>query len=96
LAISSAHPYLKNTNESYEVNVTGAKEMALYFEKFDTERGYDKVTLLDRAGNKLAEMSGSLDEAYSVTISGDYVKVVFTADDSVEKYGFDLTKVAYR
>jgi len=96
LAVSSAHPYLKNTNETFEVSVAGAKEMALYFEKFDTERGYDKVSFFDRAGKKLAEMSGSADESYSVTITGDYVKLVFTADDSVEKYGFDLTKVAYR
>lgn len=96
LAISSAHPYAKRANESWEVNVPGAKEIALYFQRFDTERNYDKVTLYDRAGAKVAEISGALDDSFSPVINGDYVRIVFTSDDSVERYGFDLTKVAYR
>lgn len=96
LAISTAHPYGKKANEVFEVEVPGAKEIALYFEKFETEKGYDKVSLVDRNGNILAALSGSLDDSFSPTIAGDYVKVIFTSDDSVEKYGFDLTKVAYR
>lgn len=96
LDISTAHPYLKKSNETFEVEVAGAKEIALYFEKFDTEKGYDKLTLQDRDGNVLAVLSGMLDGSYSPVISGDYVKLTFSSDDSVEKYGFDLTKVSYR
>lgn len=95
-AISSAHPYAKKTKETFELDVPGAKEISLYFSRFDTERNYDKVTLYDRAGNKVAEMSGNFDDSYSPAISGDYVRLVFTSDDSVENYGFDITKVAYR
>ncbi len=96
LSISSPHPYVKKSNETYEVKVDGAKEIALYFTKFDTEKGYDKLTLLDKAGVKIGEISGNNDDSYSATISGDYVKLVFTSDDSVEKYGFDISKVSYR
>jgi subtilisin family serine protease len=96
LAISTAHPYGKNAKESFVVEISGAKEIALYFSRFDTERGYDKVTFFDRAGAKLAEMSGLNDASYSPIFKTDYIRLEFTSDDSVEKYGFDLTKAAYR
>ncbi len=96
LAISSAHPYKSKTKEEYVVEVAGANEMALYFSKFDTEKSYDKVSIFDKAGNKIGEMSGTNDDSYSPTISGSYVKIVFESDDSVEKNGFDLTKVFFR
>lgn len=96
VSISTAHPYSKNTSETFDLKVDGAKEIALYFSKFDTERGYDKVTLFDAKGAKVAEISGSSDDSYSAVIQGSSVKVVFTSDDSVEKYGFDITKIAYR
>ena len=96
LAISSAHPYAAKANETFEVDVAGAKEIALYFSKFDTERNYDKITMFDRAGNKVGEMSGNFDDSYSPTVKGDYVRIVLTSDDSVQKFGFDLSKVAYR
>ena len=96
VSVSSAHPYVKKTKETFELDVPGAKEIALYFSRFETERNYDKVTLYDRAGNKVAEMSGNYDDSFSPAISGDYVRIVFTSDDSVEGYGFDITKAAFR
>lgn len=96
LAISTPHPYPKKTEMTFEVSVPGATEIALYFEKFDTERGYDKLTFFNRAGVKVGEMHGSFDDSFSDIFAGDYVKIVFKSDDSVEKYGFDLTKVAFR
>lgn len=95
-SVSSAHPYKDKTNQTFEVNVDGAKEIALYFSKFDTESGFDKVTFFDKSGKKIGEMSGKFDDSFSPTIAGDYVKIVFTSDDSVNRYGFDITKVAYR
>ncbi|MFN7729753.1 MAG: S8 family serine peptidase [Bdellovibrio sp.] len=96
VSVSSAHPYGKKTKEIFELDVPGAKEVALYFSRFETEKNYDKVTLYDRAGNKVAEMSGNYNDSYSPAISGDYVRIVFTSDDSVEGYGFDVTKAAFR
>lgn len=96
LSISTPHPYVKNSNLSWEIRIDGAREIALYFEKFDTERGYDKVSLYNAEGVKVAELHGANDDTYAPVVAGDYVKVVFTSDDSVERYGFDLTKAAYR
>lgn len=94
--ISSAHPYKEKTREEHEVRVPGAKQIALYFSRFDTERTYDKVELFNAAGVKLATMSGLNNDSFSVPIDGEYVKIVFTSDDSVNKYGFDITKTAWR
>lgn len=96
VSVSSAHPYAKKSTEAFELSVDGAKEISVYFSKFETESGYDKVTFYDRAGNKVGEMSGVNDDTFSPNIQGDYVKVVITSDDSVEKYGFDISKIAYR
>ena len=96
VSVSSPHPYNKKSNEIYELSVPGAKEIALYFAKFESEKTYDKATLFDKKGTNIGEISGNNDDTYSPVISGDYVKVVFTSDESVEKYGFDISKIAYR
>lgn len=93
---STPHPYGKAEKKEFEIRVAGAKEFALYFSKFDTERGYDLVKFYDANGKQVAVMSGSNDDTFSQVFSGDYVKVVFTADDTVNKYGFDITKIAFR
>ncbi len=94
--ISSEHPYKSNTNVVYEVRAPGAKEMAIYFSRFEMEKGYDKLTFFDVNGNKLGEMTGAQDQTYSPVFSVDYVKMVLTSDSSVNKYGFDIGKVSYR
>lgn len=95
-AVSSAHPYAKNSNETFEVRVDGAKEIAIYFEKFESEKNYDKLTIYDSAGNKIEEISGSFSESYSRVIPGDSARLVFTSDESVERYGFDISKISFR
>lgn len=94
--IKSASPYLPNTNEEYTVSVPGAKEFSIYFEKFDTESGYDTLTIFDSAGNKIQTISGNNDDLYSFTIPGNTAKLVFKSDRSVEKGGWSITKAAYR
>lgn len=95
-SVSSAHPYKEKSKETFEVRVPGAKQIALYFSKFDTERDYDKVELYDSTGKKVATVSGKNDDSFSAPIDGEYVKIVFTSDDSVNRYGFDITKVAWK
>lgn len=96
LNISTPHNYEKKSELTWEVNVDGANEFALHFSKFDTEFRYDKLTLFDKSGKKITEITGDLGETWSQIIKGNYVKLVFKSDDSVEKFGFDLDKVAWR
>ncbi|MGZ3780351.1 MAG: S8 family serine peptidase [Pseudobdellovibrionaceae bacterium] len=94
--VSSSHPYKEDTKEEYEVRVPGAKQISLYFAKFDTEREYDKVEIFDASGAKVDSISGKNDDTFSAVIDGEYAKVVFTSDNSVNRYGFDITKAAWR
>ncbi|WP_373999034.1 S8 family serine peptidase [Bdellovibrio bacteriovorus] len=95
LHISSAHPYLNNTHQEFEVTIPGAKRIALYFSKFKTEVDLDKVELFNRAGTKVTEIFGRNDAEYSLPIDGDYVKIIFTSDGNVTDYGFDITRAAW-
>ncbi len=95
-SISTIHPYKGKTKQRFSVSVPGAKQIALYFSKFETEKNYDKIKIYDSKNNLVEEMSGTLGEAWSSAIPGDSAVIEFSSDDSVHKYGFDLTKTAYR
>ncbi len=95
-SVTSVIPYLPKTNETYNVKVDGAREIALYFEKFDTELNYDYVEIFYSKGKSIQKMSGMNDDTFSVNIPGDSAKIVFKSDDSVQKTGWTITKVAFR
>ena len=40
-------------------------------------------------------MSGSFNDAFGPNIEGDYVKVVFTSDSSVNRFGLVMKALAY-
>ncbi|MGZ3724929.1 MAG: S8 family serine peptidase [Pseudobdellovibrio sp.] len=97
--VASASPYLKNTNQTFEVNVKDVPadaEIALYFEKFDTEANYDTVQIYDSTGALIQTLSGTNDDSYSAPIKGGYAKIVFKSDASVQRNGWSITKVAFR
>ncbi len=96
VSYSTKHPYDANTQQEYEIEVANANEISVYFERFDTELNYDVVRLVDRSGVELAKISGSNDGSYSRIIPGNYVKIIFNSDNSVQKYGFDISKISYR
>lgn len=96
VSVSSPHPYKDKANDTFEVRVPGAKEFSLYFEKFETERGYDILQMFDAKGTLIGQISGNNDGNFSPVITGDYVKLVFKSDDSVNYHGFDITKAAWR
>ncbi len=93
---STAHPYLPNTRQEFTFTVPGAKRIAIYFSRFDTEAGYDKVTFKNSAGVVVGTISGKLGETYSPVIEGDTVTMSFASDDSVNSFGFDVGGVAYQ
>ncbi len=96
LAISSEHPYKDKTSAEWEISIPGAKQVALFFENFETELNYDKVTFYDAKGVKIGQMHGGASGSWSETFNTDYIKMVFKSDDSVSKHGFDLTKAAWK
>lgn len=95
-SVSSEHPYKDKANVEWTVTVDGANEISLYFSRFDLENGYDFVSLYDVNGKLIQKLTGNNDESFSAVIPGNTVKVVLTSDDSYTRYGFDITKVAFR
>jgi thermitase len=97
LNYASASPYMKSTNETYDIQMSsGTKEFALYFEKFDTEASYDTVQIYDGKGVLVQTISGQNDESFSLPITGSSAKIIFKSDASVEKNGWSITKAAVR
>lgn len=96
MSLSSPHPYADKFTETYEVKVAGAKQIAIHFSRFDTELGYDKVTIKDVTGKVVVELSGSHDGSFTPAIDGDSATITFTTDDSATRYGFDIDGIAYR
>ena len=96
VSVSSVHPYKDSSKEQFDVKVPGAKQISLFFERFDTERDFDKVEIFDAKGKKIETISGKNDGYFSATIDGDSAKITFTSDASVNGYGFDITKAAFR
>ncbi len=97
-AVASPSPYAANSNVVYEINVNVAADadVALYFEKFDTEANYDTLQIIDATGAVLQTLSGSNDDSFSLSFKGGYAKLVFKSDASVQRTGFKITKVAVR
>lgn len=93
---SSPSPYAKNSDIKFEIKVPGAKEVAIYFEKFDTEAIYDTMEVYAGNGARVDILSGENSDSFSSVIQGDTVKCAFKSDGSVEKTGWKITKVAYR
>ncbi|OYZ17276.1 MAG: subtilase [Bdellovibrio sp. 28-41-41] len=94
--LSTEHPYKPEQKSTWEINVPSANKIALYFEKMDVEFKYDTIKLYDSTGKLVQIITGDAGDAYSEPITGNYVKVVFETDTSVEKYGFDITKINYK
>jgi hypothetical protein len=41
-------------------------------------------------------MEGKLGEGWSPVVKGNYIKIVFKSDATVQKQGFEITKIGYR
>jgi subtilisin family serine protease len=96
VSVSSPHPYQSKSNLEYKVEVPGAKEFSLYFAKFETENNYDSVEIYSEDGKLVEKISGMNSDNYSAVIKGSKARIVFKSDDSVNKYGFDITKAGWR
>ena len=100
-ALASASPYAANTNMTFEVQATRADgaavtEFAIYFEKFETESGYDTLQIYDANGTLVQSISGRNEDFYSLPITGSTAKLVFKTDDSVQGAGWKISQIAIR
>lgn len=92
----TAHPYANNATTEHTVSVPGATQVSVYFEKFETERGYDTVEFIDSTGKVVGKWSGSHNGEFAPPVAGDTVVLRFKADNTVNGFGFVISKAAYK
>ncbi|MCB0415526.1 MAG: S8 family serine peptidase [Bdellovibrionales bacterium] len=94
-SIETTHPYKDKAKESWTIKVDGAKRIAIHFERFETEKSYDKVTVTGSSKGEVDVMSGDNSEIYSAIIEGDTAVLTFESDDSVNGWGFKVDHIAF-
>ena len=91
----SAHPYLINSVKEKTFSVPGAKYMRVIVDKYDLERSYDFVHVVNSKGAKIDSISGDGFNYKSEYVEGDSIKLIFEADSSVTLWGFIVTQIQY-
>ncbi len=92
----SAHPYVINANIEKTVTVAGAKYIRVVIKKFEFEKRYDKLNIFDKNGGLVETVTNEGEDYKTFYIVGDTVKMHFTSDRSVVKWGFIIEKVEYQ
>ncbi len=93
-AVESAHPYLNSANQTFEINVPGAKYIRVLFDKVELETGYDTVSIETPSG----EVSESFTGEGKANIQADYTDgdktiVRLKSDASETRWGFKISQV---
>jgi len=91
--LESDHPYPNSLDKTFPIHVDGAKYIRIVFEKVDMEAGYDKVLVQTPKGDLVEDISGTLTNYVTDYVEGDTVNLRITSDDSVNQYGFKVSKI---
>jgi thermitase len=93
--IESIHPYANDMNQTWTVQVPGAKYLRLHFEKIDTEPHYDALTIETPDGQVVDKVSGGEADYVSEYTQGDTLMIRMKSDSSVQHWGFKMDKVEF-
>ena len=93
LNLESVHPYENSKTVSFDIKVPGAKFIRVVFDQIDTESGYDFVEVKQSKGEVVDSISGNQKNYVSDYLEGDSGVVEIRADSSVNKWGFQVSKV---
>lgn len=88
--------YANNSDASFTISVSGASKIRVHFSAFNTESGYDILTVMDGSGNKIASYSGNRGAFTSVEVSGSVMKLRFVSDNDVNAAGWKIDRVEYQ
>jgi surface protein len=88
LIFQSAHnPYANNVNQYYEAQFDGAKSLTVQLTYQTQSIYYDWVQLLNASGATISnKYGGTTKTTTTITVNGDYVKIWFKTDGSVNSY----------
>lgn len=83
----TTHPYADNTKKSKTYSFPGAKYVKLVVEKYDTEPGYDFLSIRDAKGVVIDKLSGSGQNYETDFAETESVTLEFTSDSSQSRWG---------
>jgi subtilisin family serine protease len=89
----TTHPYADNTKKSKTYTFPGAKYVKLVVEKYDTEPGYDFLTMRDAKGIVVEKLSGSGQNYETDYAETDSITVEFSSDSSQSRWGVVVKEV---
>jgi thermitase len=92
-AFESSHPYANAATVEKVIKVQGAKFIRVVVEKFELENGYDYVSIQDAKGAEAEKISGAGTNYVSEYVEGDTVKLKFTSDSSLNKWGYLIKQI---
>lgn len=87
--IESDHPYKDNYTNTWTKTISGANEVAAYFDaRTYIEAGYDFIYIYDKNDNLIGEYYGSELSNQEIVVPGDTIKITLVTDYSVNYWGF--------
>ncbi len=89
----SEHPYKNSADQTFTISSPGAKFMRVIFERVETERNYDKVSVQTAAGETVDEITGTVANYRSEYVRGDKILIKLKSDGSVNGWGFKVAKI---
>ena len=89
----TTHPYADNAKISKTYSFPGAKYVKVIIEKYDTESGYDFLTIKDAKGLVVEKLSGKGENYESDWTDTGAVTIEFTSDSSQTKWGAVVREV---
>lgn len=87
---STRHPYANYESASLKIHHPGATHLRVHFQRFETEAGYDKMTLRDGNGKYVDAYSGEKNGENSADALGEILQIDFLADYNKSAYGVDI------
>ncbi len=87
------HPYDNNMNVVLTLEEPGAKFIRVFFDRIDTEAGYDVVSIESSTGEVVDSYSGKHASVMTEAVAGDRVNIRLKSDDSVTSWGFRISRI---
>jgi Subtilisin-like serine proteases len=91
--IRSSHPYLPDTEKTFELKSRGAEWIKVKFGRYSLEEGVDRIDVYDGEGNLFDSITGFGENKFSRPVKGDKVVLKFITDSSVNDWGFEISSI---
>jgi subtilisin family serine protease len=93
--VETLHPYGMDKVITKTFTVAGAKYLRLKIKKYQTEAGYDFISIKDKNGQVAEQVSGRGENYSSEYVEGDTITISFTSDNTIDDWGFLVEELEF-